>query len=393
MISSPISGCLDNKIKLTGTTRARHPSETLAIIKPHLISIGITRVARVTGLDRVGLPTSVCIRPNSRHMATAQGKGATPELADISAIMEAIEGYCAENVASPNEYASFHDMQRNGVVLNPSALPPGPRWKAWSERMPLRWVRCRELEMDTAIWIPFASLSMDSTKGCPDFGIIDTSTTGLAAGNSFAEAVCHAIFEIVERMAETHWETLSASEREATILDQDTMLVPHIREMIDRITKADIAPIIYDITGKLGIPAYHCVLIDNQTSAESCGSGAHLEKEVALCRALMEAAQARLTWIHGAREDIFRGLYDSESAMTYACSSIRERTNASNKALDFRQRSSPFNGVTFKDDLDWLVNRLKSYGYSKLAVYEHELRDIDIAVVRVVLPDLSSIRS
>ncbi len=377
---------VDSKVRLTGTIRARHPSETLATIKPHLLSIGITRVARVTGLDRVGVPTSVCIRPNSRHMATAQGKGATPELADISAIMEAIEGYCAENVAPPNEYASFHDMRRNALVLNPSILPPGPRWKAWSQRMPIRWVQCRELNTDNAIWVPFASLSMDSTKGYPEFGIVGTSTTGLAAGNSFAEAVCHAIFEIVERMAEAHWETLPAHERQATILDNDTVHVPHIREMIERITKAEIVPVVYDITGKLGIPAYHCVLIDSQTSAESCGSGAHLEKHVALCRALMEAAQARLTWIHGAREDISRSFYDSRSAMSRAYSSTKPRIHASSNALDFQHRQSPFDGATFKDDLDWLLNRLKSHGYSQLAVYRHELRSIDIAVVRVVLP-------
>jgi len=382
-----------SKISLAGTIRARHPSETLATIKPHLLSIGITRVARVTGLDRVGVPTSVCVRPNSRHMATAQGKGATPELADISAIMEAIEGYCAENIAPPTEYASFDDMRPNGMVINPSTLPAGPRWKAWSKQMPMRWVRCRELNTDNAIWAPFASLSMDSTQGYPEFGIIGTSTTGLAAGNSFNEAVCHAIFEIVERMAETHWERLSANAREATIVDQDTVLVPHIREMIDRIINADIVPIICDITGKLGVPAYHCILIDNRTSAESCGSGAHLEKEVALCRALTEAAQARLTWIHGAREDIFRSLYESQNLMPRACSRTTARINPSSNKLDFERRSSPFNGATFKDDLDWLLNRLKSHGYCRLAVYEHDLRDIDIAVVRVVLPGFSGLRS
>ena len=39
-----------------GTHRTVDPATTLARAQPHLASMGITRVANVTGLDRIGVP-------------------------------------------------------------------------------------------------------------------------------------------------------------------------------------------------------------------------------------------------------------------------------------------------------------------------------------------------
>src|SRR4249919_2180198 len=52
-----------------GTHRTRVPSETLAVIEPHLRRFGITRVANVTGLDRLGVPVYLAVRPNARSLS------------------------------------------------------------------------------------------------------------------------------------------------------------------------------------------------------------------------------------------------------------------------------------------------------------------------------------
>ena len=54
-----------------GTHRSRTPAETLARIRPLMARFGITRVANVTGLDRVGIPVALAIRPNARAIAAA----------------------------------------------------------------------------------------------------------------------------------------------------------------------------------------------------------------------------------------------------------------------------------------------------------------------------------
>ena len=50
---------------LGGTIRATSPEATLAKLEPLLLPVfGITRVANITGLDHINIPTYVAIRPN-----------------------------------------------------------------------------------------------------------------------------------------------------------------------------------------------------------------------------------------------------------------------------------------------------------------------------------------
>ena len=60
-----------------GTHRVCPPEETLERLRPHLATMGITRVANVTGLDRTGVPVVMVVRPNARSVAVSQGKGLT----------------------------------------------------------------------------------------------------------------------------------------------------------------------------------------------------------------------------------------------------------------------------------------------------------------------------
>jgi len=81
----------DQLVELPGTVRARPPEETWKALADSLPSYGITRVARLTDLDVIGLPTWTAIRPASLTLSASQGKGLTDELARLSAVMEAIE--------------------------------------------------------------------------------------------------------------------------------------------------------------------------------------------------------------------------------------------------------------------------------------------------------------
>src|SRR5918994_7932914 len=89
-----------------GSHRTRVPVETLEQLLPIKHRFGITRVANVTGLDRIGLPVVLATRPNSRSVAVSQGKGTSLEAAKASAVMEAIELWHAENFLRPMIYSS-----------------------------------------------------------------------------------------------------------------------------------------------------------------------------------------------------------------------------------------------------------------------------------------------
>ena len=98
-------------LNLGGTYRAYDPKETLAKIEPMLWDkFGITRVANISGLDNVDIPTYVAIRPYSKFFSTAQGKGITHDLAKISAMMESIEGWHAETMREPDLFGSAKQL-------------------------------------------------------------------------------------------------------------------------------------------------------------------------------------------------------------------------------------------------------------------------------------------
>ena len=80
------------------TERAVDPATTLRLAEAAVPATGITRVADITGLDRVGIPVFSCIRPTAADGAISvyNGKGATPLAARVSAVMEGVERYSAE---------------------------------------------------------------------------------------------------------------------------------------------------------------------------------------------------------------------------------------------------------------------------------------------------------
>ena len=86
-------------------------AESVRRVWPHLPELGITRVGRQTGLDRLGIPCWAAFRPNSLHLAGSQGKGLTDAAACISAAMEAVEG--AADDAGALELADLIANQRD----------------------------------------------------------------------------------------------------------------------------------------------------------------------------------------------------------------------------------------------------------------------------------------
>ncbi|MCK7501322.1 MAG: YcaO-like family protein [Comamonadaceae bacterium] len=93
------------------------PEETLrAGARPRLPAAGITRVADITNLDRIGIPVFSSIRPMADRGAISvyNGKGATPTEAKVSAMMEGLERYSAEVRDRELDIASLSPIWADG---------------------------------------------------------------------------------------------------------------------------------------------------------------------------------------------------------------------------------------------------------------------------------------
>ena len=109
-----------------GTHRTADPGETLARVRPQMARMGVTRLGNITGLDRIGIPVAIAVRPNSRSVSVSQGKGLDLPQAMASALMEACEGFHAEEIG-PCRQAAYRDLPPYETFVEPDKLCPGTR--------------------------------------------------------------------------------------------------------------------------------------------------------------------------------------------------------------------------------------------------------------------------
>ena len=106
-----------------GTHRIRRPEETLKSTTPLLPVAGVTRIANVTGLDRIGIPVVMVVRPNARSVSVSQGKGITLAAAKASGVMESIEGHVAETVELETKRAPLNGPPGDMPAVDWRRLP------------------------------------------------------------------------------------------------------------------------------------------------------------------------------------------------------------------------------------------------------------------------------
>lgn len=381
----------------SGTHRAAFPAETLARIVPFLERAGITRVANITGLDRVGIPVVAVYRPNARSVAVSQGKGYDLTAAKVSGLMEAIESYHAEHVDLPLRLARHAElMQRSETVVDVNRLPR-LSVSAFHDQRAILWCQGEDLIGKSRLWVPYEMVHTNYTRPLPaGSGNFQMSSNGLASGNNMLEATSHGICELVERDALSLWNLAGGTASDRGRVKLDTITDPLCRDILDKLLAADLAVGVWNVTTDIGLATFACALVDRRPNHigqfySSHGSGTHPCAEVALLRALTEAAQTRLTYIAGARDDANRELFET-ARNPDRIAQVRQHLEEDHVSewTDFQDVPS-FNGNSFEDDLAHELERLQRVGIKQVASVDLGGEDMGIAVTRVVIPGLEGL--
>lgn len=372
------------------THRSVAPSETLARIRPHLAKMGITRLANVTGLDRIGIPVVMVTRPNSRSVAVSQGKGLSLEAAEASGVMEAVESWHAERISLPLRYASVEDLRRETTVTDVNRLPRVRAGRFHAAKRIL-WIEGTDLAARRAAWVPYEMVHTDYTHpAAPGHGCFPCSTNGLASGNHRLEASCHAICELIERDATTLWHHLPAVSRDRTRLRLETIDDPACAEALRRLSEAGFEVAVWETTSDVGIASFHALIVETgeQDSHIGIGDGCHPHRGIALLRALTEAVQTRLTYVSGARDDL--------SPNEFTGAAVREKCLYARRLARHREPVRTFSdcphkmSATFEGDLEWLIAGLHAVGCREVITVDLSRPGIETAVVRAVIPGLEA---
>jgi ribosomal protein S12 methylthiotransferase accessory factor len=311
------------------------------------------------------------------------------EAALASGMMEGLETFHAESIGSPIHFGSASELARDAPVTDWHRLPVySGRTVDRAERIP--WIAATQIDSNRRCLLPLELVSADFTEpGLRGFGIFLQSTNGLASGNAYEEAIVHGICELVERDALSHWRRLSARDRAKTFVSPEQVTRGDAVKPIELFAANDFDVAIWNITTELEIPTYHCVVRDRHgVEHHGSGTGCHPSPDTALTRALTEAAQVRLTYVSGARDDIDRFDYSTEMRRrSFAELSHEIELGRANSEATFDTedgRTSP----DIDDDLDWLKARLNSVLGFGIYVVDLSKEDIGIPVVKVVVPGL-----
>lgn len=283
-------------------------------MSPHLADYGITRVGRHTGLDCLGIPVWCAYTPNAKSIVVAHGKGLTDDDARTSAVMEALERAVACDPQIGLFMASRADLNRTGrkYDLLPELLAPRQDVGASGDRLVL--VEAMDLFSGEAVLVPYDAVSLDRTA--PDVRYWKSSD-GLASGNTHEEAVFHGLLERIERDAMALWQLWPKPRQGASVVSPEAFENSEVTELAGMVEQAGMLLRLFDVTSDIGIPTIAAYIAEASVLAKTTpryvdvtfGCGSHPDVAKAALRAITEAAQSRLTYISGARDDVYPETY------------------------------------------------------------------------------------
>nr|WP_319374229.1 YcaO-related McrA-glycine thioamidation protein [uncultured Methanobacterium sp.] len=370
-----------------GTHRCRDPTETIGKVKGKLSVAGVTRIAEITHLDRIGIPVYSAIRPGAAEGAVSiyAGKGATKPQAKASAMMEAFERYSAEQQESDDDKivcGSFREME--GCIDPSSLILPA---SLNMDKTDIDWVKAINAKNDVEYLVPANAVYHPYQSTTNGNSLFKSSTNGLASGNVLEEAVFHGITEVVERDAWSIFEALRQPKREVNCEGTEN---PLINDVLSKFRKAGVDVKLVDLTADVEITTMAAVSDDTvlkDPALLTLGVGTHLDPEVAALRALTEVAQSRATQIHGTREDTTRAVFMRKAGYQRMKRINKHWFGEFKDSVDISDIKSKAK-KSFKDDIETSLKLLDKCGFSNVLYTDLTRPEIQIPVVRVVIPGM-----
>ncbi len=363
-------------------------------------AMGVTRVARVTGLDRTGVEVAAAVRPGGHVLQVCNGKGLAYEHAAAGALLETAELWAAETVVSgrlrwgsraeldgrPEPAWSAQALGSAGVLVEP---------RLWGEGVRCAWREATELHSGRTVWVPAQGVYCPPSDAA-ELGPISVAWTsnGSGAHPEEARALLHALLEATERdqlaRALPEGWTEEAVQRRMLRPVALQRAAPRAAALARTLRERGFEVYFFDVTpsvrtpGSVGVPVGAAVLVDREEGPVplTAGYACALGRDDALVRALLEAAQSRLTDIHGAREDVAPADREMARAFAAVCAEAKPRRLGSDMPDFSKDAGAPERGVRR------VLKQMRAAGFTQVAAVSLEAPVPGLHVKRVVVPGM-----
>ena len=412
------------------STRIISVSDTLTEITPVCRNIGVTRISDITCMDKLYIPNYSIFLPGTQDSIWVySGKGPTKMQAKASGLMESIERFCSLSSNYSNNYicGTYYELSKTHTkVLHPDEVVE-PVLSAYEEKSSnIDYVRGYDLQNNQEILVPAQlALSKYTSKPPSTYAFPYSHTNGLASGNVLEEAICHALYEVIERDAVSIADLCSSSipytifkKRNQSKIPEDEFIddssifqevdISEIIEeyeplkfLVNRFNHVGLPLLIKDITQKdIGVPTFVASSIESLTSDYGYyakGYGTHLDARIALTRAIAELSQTRACNIQGARDDLRKIQYKENDEIhkrkwefmhTSPSSTFWARSNK-NQTIPFSEIKT-YVKEDILDEIKHILNSLKKAGLKRAIIVDLTHFNIGVPVVRAIVPGLET---
>ena len=370
--------------------------------------MGVTRLARLTGLDRTGVEVASAIRPLGHVLQVTNGKGVRFEDAERGALMEAAELFAAERPAVEAWGRAAELARRHGeeAVLSPRALDGAddrPR-----EEVRLAWRSGVDLSSGRSVLVPACAVHVPPPgEALLGPALVRWTSNGMGAAFRREDALLHALLEAVERdrLARALPAGFTEGEVAARLIDPRSLAraAPRAAGLAAALEGRGFGVYLLDVStprhgeaapaaarsrrastrtpaAAAGLPCAAALLVDHELGPVpvSAGYACRLRRDAALVAALLEAAQSRATEIHGAREDVALGDRHAARAIARLCAGLSPRRDAG-RMPDVS--AGPRGGAAA------VIGRLRRAGHGRAVAVDLE-GPPGVAVVKVLVPGL-----
>jgi ribosomal protein S12 methylthiotransferase accessory factor len=374
--------------------RSKAPEATLLYAKQWVATAGISEVRDITDLDILGVPVYVSVRPQARGEAFTFGKGLRRIDAEVGAYMEALEFFFAEPGIGrvSTRWGSARDVagqeRADDAILDFAPLLQREVDLDGS----LLLASVRDLEIGDECAIPAELIYYPA----PDVGqsLFGSSTNGLASGNSLLEASIQALLELIERDI---WSFEFV--RRASKLVEAASLPDDVREIVERAERNGLQLKVRTVPNDYGLPFFAAFVFDlNNPSRKTFNGGwaCDLDRDRALVRAVAEAAQSRVAFIHGGRKvPTSRAAGFALDAQQREAKLVRQHMlGVSDPGQQTLLTDIPDLAVagTLQQKLDAVIKRLRRVSQERIYRVVFTPPESPLQVVRVVVPLLENLK-
>jgi ribosomal protein S12 methylthiotransferase accessory factor len=304
--------------------------------------------------------------------------------------MEAIELFHAESFLPAGIERSIKLTARDPNFADVEALPIHTN-RDLNFESPICWLETRSIITGKTKWIPKELIDLDTTRIYDGFFV--PSSNGLASGNSRTEALLHGLSEILERDQVSHWlvvENLSPG-LSCRRLNLSSGLPESIERAISMIRQAGLAVAVWYAAVTMEVPCFVCAIADTSGNTlypqHAAGYGCHISKEIALLRAITEAAQSRLTFISGTRDDLFVRIYENDVRVDAPSNRVwLQSIQSSGEDISYNDLPDFSHFITFSEAIEYIASCMLDDGITDVLALDLTNDTIGVPVIHVVAP-------